>query len=220
MKITPIEIRQKEFAKAFRGYEKEEVDIFLQALSKEWERMMEENRDLSKKVEAAEKEVARLREVEGTLYRTLKSAEDTSNNIIDHANKTADLHMKQSQMNAESIMNEARTKARTMLEEAEEKSALIMDDLTGDLEGLEKDLNYILNQREQLLKEIKTLLNETGDKIGRLSSVDVKGFEAKLKKFRKITSGQESNSSSSEQELKPGEKKNSGENISFFDSIK
>jgi len=36
MNITPIEIRKKEFEKAFRGYEKEEVDAFLQALSQEW----------------------------------------------------------------------------------------------------------------------------------------------------------------------------------------
>jgi cell division initiation protein len=218
MKITPIEIRQKEFVKAFRGYEKEEVDIFLQALSKEWERLMEENRDLTKKSEAAEKEVVRLREVEGTLYRTLKSAEDTSNNIIDHANKTAELHMKQSQMNAESIMNEARTKAKAMLEEAEEKSSIVMDNLSNDLEVLEKDFNYMLSQREQLLKEIKMLLNDTTEKIGKISSIDVNGFESKLKKFKKIASGQASNSDPAPDQSQS--EKNPGENLSFFDSIK
>jgi cell division initiation protein len=220
MKITPIEIRQKEFVKAFRGYEKEEVDIFLEALSKEWERVMEENRDMTKKAGAAEKEVARLREVEGTLYRTLKSAEDTSNNIIDHANKTADLHMKQSQMNAELIMNEARTKARATIEDAEEKSSTIMDNLSGDLEILEKDFNYILSQKEQLLKEIKALLNETADKIGKVTSIDVKSFETRLKKFKKMASGQELNAPSRENHPGIEETKNSGEDVSFFDSIK
>jgi cell division initiation protein len=220
MKITPIEIRQKEFVKAFRGYEKEEVDIFLQALSKEWERVMEENRDMTKKAEAAEKEVIRLREVEGTLYRTLKSAEETSNNIIDHANKTADLHIKQSQMNAELIMNEARTKARTILEDAEEKSSMMMDSLTDDLEALEKDFNYILSQREHLLKEIKDLLNDTSDKIGKVSAIEFKSFENKLKKFKKIASGQEFNSPSADEQPRNEEKKNPGENLSFFDSIK
>ena len=29
MKVTPIEIRQKDFNKVFRGYDKEEVDAFL-----------------------------------------------------------------------------------------------------------------------------------------------------------------------------------------------
>lgn len=220
MKITPIEIRQKEFAKEFRGYEKEEVDIFLEALSKEWERVMEENRDLLKRAEASEKEVIRLREVEGTLYRTLKSAEDTSNNIIDHANKTADLHIKQSQMNAELVMNEARTKARATLEEAEEKSSVIMDDLAGDLETLEKDFNDILNRREQLLNEIKNLLSDTGDKIGKIPSIDVKSFETRLKKFKKIAFRQESGSASNNERIASEEKKTPGGDVSFFDSIK
>jgi cell division initiation protein len=223
MKITPIEIRQKEFVKAFRGYEKEEVDVFLEALSKEWERVMDENRDLAKKADTAEKEVVRLREVEGTLYRTLKSAEDTSNTIIEHANKTADLHLKQSQMNAESIMNEARTKARAILEDADEKSSMIMDDLAKDLEILEKDFTYILSQRDQLLKEIKAILNDTSDKIGKISSIDIKALESKLRKFKNAVSGLESgsdNTTSLDEQAKEEEKKKPGENLSFFDSIK
>ena len=45
MKITPIEIRQKTFEKVFRGYDKEEVQAFLQSLSQEWERLNAELRE-------------------------------------------------------------------------------------------------------------------------------------------------------------------------------
>ncbi len=83
MKISPIEIRKKEFEKAFRGYEKEEVDASLQSLSQEWEKVQDESRELQKKVELLEKEIDRMREVEATLFRTLKTAEDTSSNIIE-----------------------------------------------------------------------------------------------------------------------------------------
>ena len=41
MKITPLEIRQKEFAKQMRGYDKEGVDAFLQSLSNESSRWRE-----------------------------------------------------------------------------------------------------------------------------------------------------------------------------------
>ena len=44
MKITPLEIRQKTFEKVFRGYEKDEVNAYLQSLSMEWERMLDENK--------------------------------------------------------------------------------------------------------------------------------------------------------------------------------
>ena len=36
MNITPLEIRQKEFEKGFRGYDNDEVSAFLNSLSIEW----------------------------------------------------------------------------------------------------------------------------------------------------------------------------------------
>jgi DivIVA domain-containing protein len=72
MKITPLEIRQKTFEKNFRGYEKDEVHAFLLTLSQEWERLMDENKELRIKLEGTEREVGKLREVESSLYKTLK----------------------------------------------------------------------------------------------------------------------------------------------------
>ena len=82
MKITPLEIRQKTFEKAFRWVDKEEVNAFLTTLSQQWEKMLDENRELRLKLESTTKEVQKMREVESTLYRTLKTAEDTGNNMV------------------------------------------------------------------------------------------------------------------------------------------
>src|SRR6478609_9484720 len=99
MKISPLEIRKKDFQKAFRGYEKEEVDAFLLSLSNEWERVMDENREYKRKLELAERELNRLKDVESSLFKTLKSAEDTGANMIDHATRTAELHIREAQFN-------------------------------------------------------------------------------------------------------------------------
>ena len=119
MKITPLEIRQKTFEKNFRGYERDEVHAFLLTLSQEWERMMDENKELRIKLEATEREVSKLREVETSLYKTLKTAEDTGANVIEQARKTAELHLKESQLKAEGMMNEAKSKAHNAIEESE-----------------------------------------------------------------------------------------------------
>jgi cell division initiation protein len=223
MKITPIEIRQKEFVKAFRGYEKEEVDAFLISLSKEWERIVEENRELGKKFDMAEKEIIRLREVEGTLYRTLKSAEDTGTNIIGHASKTAELHMKQSQMDAEALLNEARSKAKSKIEEAEEKAKDILDQLNDEIHLIEKNYYFIQNQKEMLLREIKNLLDSTNERISRISVGDSKSMEAKLNEFKKQLLGQVESSAGGNKVVKEESKKEdnntSDSNASFFDSI-
>ncbi len=77
MRITPLEIRQKSFEKKMRGYDKEAVDAFVLSLSHEWERNMDETKQLKKELEASKMEVVKLREVEETLFKTLKTAEDT-----------------------------------------------------------------------------------------------------------------------------------------------
>ncbi|MEY3405799.1 MAG: hypothetical protein RL161_1229, partial [Bacteroidota bacterium] len=69
MKITPLEIRQKTFEKNLRGYDKDEVNAFLGTMSQEWEKMLDELKEARMKLESAEREVAKLREVESTLYK-------------------------------------------------------------------------------------------------------------------------------------------------------
>jgi cell division initiation protein len=187
MKISPIEIRKKDFEKAFRGYEKEEVDAFLQSLSQEWEKVQEESRELQRKVETLEKELARMREVEATLYKTLKTAEDTSSNIIEQSNKAAELHVREAQMNAEALLNEARSKARAMIEDAELEVKNILDDLQIDAKNIEREYNYIDTQKEYLLDEIKNYVKDTLDKVQKHEQkTNRAAFEQKLKEIRNI----------------------------------
>ncbi|MBC6411297.1 MAG: DivIVA domain-containing protein [Ekhidna sp.] len=157
MKITPLEIRQKDFEKKLRGYDRDEVNAFLQSLSNEWERMLEENKGLSLKLQQAEKEVAKLREVESSLYKTLKTAEDTGANVIEQANKAAELHMKETQMNAEGLLNESKNKARAMIEEAEAEARQIIEELQEAVKAIQQNHQDIQNQRDIALQELKNL---------------------------------------------------------------
>jgi len=157
MKITPLEIRQKDFEKKLRGYDKDEVNAFLQSLSNEWERVIEENKELSIKLQQAEKEVAKLREVESSLYKTLKTAEDTGANVIEQANKAAELHMKETQMNAEGLLNESKNKARAMIEQAEVEARQIIEELQDAVKSIEENHRELENHRQMALQELKNL---------------------------------------------------------------
>ncbi len=164
MKISPLEIRQKTFEKNFRGYDKEEVDAYLLALSQEWERVMEESKDLKLKVVNAEKEVQKLRDVETTLYKSLKTAEDTGVNIVGQAHKTAELLTKESQMNAEAILSEARTKARYLFEDAEEKVRNIHYQALNKVNEIVIEIKSLESQKQNLVHEMKQMANSLLDK--------------------------------------------------------
>ncbi len=168
MKITPLEIRQKTFEKKLRGYDKDEVNAFLLTLSQEWERMIDVSKELKIKLESAEREVQKLREVESSLFKTLKTAEDTGANMIEQANKTAELHLRETQMKADAILNESKMKSKNMLEEAEAASRKVIDDLERHIHDLFKIYRDIENHKDTLIAEIKHLSEDSLERIKKL----------------------------------------------------
>lgn len=167
MNITPLEIRQKEFEKAFRGYDKDEVSAFLNSLSIEWERLNDQCKELKYKLEAAENEVKKLREVENSLFKTLKTAEDTGANMIEQATKTAELHMKETEMKADGLMSEAKSRARSIIEDAENKSRIIIDDMEDEIRQLEQVFRSMDANKTSLMSDLKMLAEDILTKIGR-----------------------------------------------------
>lgn len=170
MRITPLEIRQKTFEKNFRGYEKDEVHAYLLSLSQEWERMQDENKELRIKLEATEREVLKLREVESSLYKTLKTAEDTGANVIDQARKAAELHLKESQLKADSLMHEAKSKAKDTIEESESRAKEIIIEMEDRLKSLIDEYKRLESSREDLLSDLKRLGSDLLDKVERSRS--------------------------------------------------
>lgn len=169
MRITPIEIRQRQFEKKFRGFDIDEVSAYLNTLSNEWERLVDENKELKKRFEAAEKEVAKLREVENTLYKTLKTAEDTGNNIIDQANKKAELLIKEAQNTLINAQRESQEKAQKLKEDATLNAKNIIDSAKDELRAAEKEIKEIENKKLAIIEDLKMMASDINQKIERYS---------------------------------------------------
>ncbi len=177
MKITPLEIRQKAFGKNLRGYNQDEVNAFLQILSQEWERIYDENKELRIKLEATEREVLKLREVESSLYKTLKTAEDTGANVIEQARQAAELNMRESQLNAEAILNEAKTKARNVIEESESRSRNTLVEMEERLKTLVENYKKLESTRDDLLQDLKRISQDSIERVERIRNA-TKNFDA------------------------------------------
>jgi cell division initiation protein len=184
MKITPIEIRQKTFEKHFRGYDKEEVNAFLITLSQEWEKINDENKEYKFRLDAAEREIRKLREVENSLYKTLKTAEDTGATLIAQAQKTAELNIKESKMKAESAINEAKMKAKSIIEEAELRARTALEDMQNELRDLERHYKNLEAYRDNLISDLKHFSGDLNEKINRAySQIKRMNFDIHLKDY-------------------------------------
>ena len=240
MKITPLDIRQKTFEKVFRGYDKDEVQAFLNSLSHEWERILDEYKELKIRLDSKEKEVEKLREVESSLYKTLKTAEDTGANLIDQANKTAEIRMQETQFKSEKMIQEAKNKAKRIVDEAETSRKEVIDEMLDGLKKLKDDYKRIENIKDDLLIELKNFSSDTLEKVEKFRRQERFDVDEQIMKAKNYARSIETNSSESS-ELKedvPEEyeekqenrqenesvspedsEKKEGSNRSFFDEI-
>jgi len=69
--ITPLEIQNKEFKKAMRGYKEDEVDVFLDQVMIDYEKLYKENMELKEKLELAHHQMDKYKDIEETLKNLL-----------------------------------------------------------------------------------------------------------------------------------------------------
>ncbi|MBC8109918.1 MAG: DivIVA domain-containing protein [Verrucomicrobia bacterium] len=171
MAFTASDIRNKFFKKVLAGgYDREEVANFLHTLSKEWEKVSDENKEYKIKLDLTEREVRKLKEIESSLYQTLKTAEETSNRMIEQASQSAEKRGKEVQDEADAILREARQKAQDFISEAEGKSRSILETTLVELQALEKDFHHLENQKDKLIGEMRGLVNNTLEGVNRVNN--------------------------------------------------
>jgi cell division initiation protein len=181
MRITPLEIRQHTFDKSFRGYDTESVDAFLLSLSQEWERVSEDLRQTKVNLEIAEREILRMKEIENSLFKTLKAAEDAQQEINGKAQAEADLITDKARKDAEEIANEAQKKADMVVSEAESKAKFLVDDAVNDLKNYERDFKAMERYKDYLVVELKSFANDALDKVTKFEErINTRSNEARL----------------------------------------
>jgi cell division initiation protein len=180
MKITPIEIRQHSFQKGLRGYDIDEVSAFLNSLSNEWERVMNETKMMKMQLELAEKELNKLREVELTMFRMFKNAEDTSAQMTEQAKVAGDHYINEARAKSEEMIKEAHKRGNMLVADAENQAKYVREEILAEFKNHERDFKAMEKYRDNLLVQLKTLANNTADSVERFE----KKFENSLVKER------------------------------------
>ncbi len=137
MKITPIDIQEQKFKVSFRGYDRDEVDAFLDLVSKEVEDLLRENSYLKGEIEKLNRE-----------NENLKEMEDALKNAIVAAQKMAEDYKENARKEAENIVAEARIRAAKIIDEAELR-----------VSELNRELASIKVKAKEIKELVKGLLN-------------------------------------------------------------
>lgn len=118
--IRPIDIQEKAFSKAVRGYKEEEVNEFLDEITIDMDRLLNELRETREENSRLVEELTRIRGTEGTVVETLRAAKTLMADISASAEKRAEILLKNAELDAELFRKSAREELETISKESKE----------------------------------------------------------------------------------------------------
>ncbi|HXX73546.1 MAG TPA: DivIVA domain-containing protein [Nitrospiraceae bacterium] len=143
MKITPLDIQQMVFRSRFRGYDKDEVNRFLEELAQTVEELNRDNAISREKIVFLEQQLAELKRTEATLSNTLVSAQSLAEDVKRTAHREADLVMKEAELKAGELIRQARaqlTDTQRDLSALQKQRLLMVERLRATLRTFERML--------------------------------------------------------------------------------
>ncbi|OGR03610.1 MAG: hypothetical protein A2284_10970 [Deltaproteobacteria bacterium RIFOXYA12_FULL_61_11] len=150
MKLTPLDIRNHKTRKAYRGYACKEVDLFLDFVASEFERLTGELHELRDNYRHMEREHEALKQKERDLSQTLLYAKNLQEELRRNAEKEAELIVSQAELKADRIVEQANQRLSALLDEIHDLKAQhrrLHDDLRGTCESFLRVLS--LSAKEQ-----------------------------------------------------------------------
>jgi cell division initiation protein len=115
MRVTPLDIIQKQFSPARRGgWEPDEVRQFLEEVRESLEDVLKDNQRLKDEVAGRDAEIDELRSGEGDLKSTLLMARRLTDDIHRNARREADVIVGEARLEAERILLAATDERREM----------------------------------------------------------------------------------------------------------
>lgn len=137
MKMTPLDIQQMVFQVKLRGYDREEVNRFLEDIAQTVESLNRDNAMLRDRIDLLEQQVSELKRTETTLSNTLVSAQSLAEDVKRSAQRDAELIVKEAELKAGELFRQARV----------------------ELGNTQRDLAVLQKQRLLMVERMRATLN-------------------------------------------------------------
>lgn len=117
--LTPLDIQNKEFKKTIRGYDSKAVDLFLDEVIEDYEKVYKENIELKDKVNLFSDQIRHYNTLEETLKNTLIVAQTTAEEVISAARAKSQNITDEAEINGDKIIELAKERVRDVKAEYE-----------------------------------------------------------------------------------------------------
>lgn len=134
--LTPLDVRNKrgDFKKGMRGYDPQEVDVFLELVAERLEALVRENIQLRDRTQALQEQVDAQSGREQAVQDALVTAQELRKDIREQSQREADHVLREAESEARRIVAEAEAEVRSRLRGVERQ----MDQARDSLQELER----------------------------------------------------------------------------------
>jgi cell division initiation protein len=148
MRVTPIDILQKEFTPSKKGFDQDEVRAFLEETRETLEAVLTENQSNKISLAVQEREVAKLRANEDEIKETLLVARKLTEDMSSQSRREADLILGEARLEAQRVLTQAHDEHRDLLQEVVH--------LQGQRLQLIAGIRGVLDAQNRLMDEIES----------------------------------------------------------------
>jgi cell division initiation protein len=138
-----MEIEQQEFARKVRGWDPQEVRLYLRSVAEEISRLNLENGELREELGQARRQLEDVRARESTLQQTLVTAQKLCDELKAKAREEGELTVQQARFQAECILKEAQDRLGQVEADISRSKA--------EREGFEHRLRSVIEQHLTIL---------------------------------------------------------------------
>ncbi len=145
--LTPLDIENKKFAKQMvNGYNVDEVDDFLDELTKDYEKLYKDSTESKAKIDELSNSIEKYKNIETTLQSTLMMAQTTAEEVKSVAQKEAEQIVKSAQNDAKAAVEDLNSQIAAKQRELEE--------LKKQMDVYKAKMEALLISQLELLKDI------------------------------------------------------------------
>lgn len=155
MALTPLDIHNKEFDVKLRGYDKDEVNDFLDQVIKDYEAVLKENDHLTESLKQSQEKLKYFNDLKDSLNQSIIVAQEAADKVKANSQREAEIINREAQKQGQDIIDQANDKARHIIEEASKKAkklALETDDLRKQARIFRQKLQVMMESQLEVVK--------------------------------------------------------------------
>ena len=118
--LTPLDIQQQRFKTRFRGFDIQEVDVFLDQMADTFESLLKQNENLKEDFRRLQLEIQGYKNREDAFKRALLNSQRVIEQMKENAQRSAELIVAEAEVKAEKILNKAHNRLAQLHEDIAE----------------------------------------------------------------------------------------------------